>query len=420
MVGTRYKLDDERPYIYKTTNYGRSWREISNGIPDDHFVRAIRIDDLNPNTLYCGTEKGLYVSFDAGENWQRLQMNLPIVPITDLAVKDNSLVVATQGRSFWVLDNLSYLQQANNIHRESLKEKADAYLFTPKYAYRTRGWQRKNPRNAGTNHPNGIVFDYWLADNFKDTSKLEIIIRDAGGEILKTITNKGDDKVKNFKPEAGMNQFVWDMRMKGVDKVDKMILWNGTVRGYRIPPGMYTATLKVGGIEQLTNIEIRKDKNYSASEQDYKEQFEFLKTVRNKFFKTQETIKNIKSVRAQVGKLKKNLGDAYPKDLDSLGKNIIKKLGKIESALYQTKAKSHQDVLNYPIKLNDKLAGLFRAANQETAPTKQVKDAYREIAKLIDEQIIQFERIVDNDIRQFNRMVRDKRIDYIHVDIDEP
>lgn len=420
IVGTRYKLDDEKPYVYKTTNYGRSWQKITNGIPNDHFTRAIRVDDSNPKTLYCGTEKGLYVSFDEGDNWQSLQINLPIVPITDLAIKDNSLIVATQGRSFWILDNLSFLQQAEELEYSATREKADVYLFEPKHTYRTRGYQNKNVKNTGLNHPNGVVFDFWLADNFKDTSKVEIIIKDATGEVLKTISNKGDEKDKNFKPETGMNQYVWDMRMKGVDKLDKMILWNGTVPGYKIPPGMYAATLSVGGVEQMTSIEVRKDKNYTASDRDYQEQFEFLKTVRNKFFKTQETIKNIQSVRSQIGTLKNNLKDDYPDDLDSLGKNIIKNLSKIENELYQTKAKSFQDVLNYPIKLNDKLASLFNAANQETAPTKQVKDAYREIARLIDEQLISFEQLVDGDILQYNRLVRDKRIDYIHVNIDKP
>lgn len=418
IVGTRYKLDDERPFIYVTTNYGHSWTKITDGIPKDHFVRAIRIDESNPNTLYAGTEKGLYISFDKGDNWQNFQLNLPIVPITDLAIKDNSLIVATQGRSFWVLDNLSFIQQAMILDTDNFKEKFDAHLFTPKYTYRMRGWQRNSEGKTGVNHPNGVLFDYWLGDNFRDTSKVEIVIKDASGDVLKTITNK--DKDKNFKPAKGMNKYTWNMRMKGVDKIDKMILWNGTVRPYKIPPGMYSAEFNVGGISQVVNVEIRKDKNYEASDRDYEKQFAFLKMVRNKFFETQQAIKNIKSIKGQINKLKSHLADAYPKNLDTLGKAISKKLSAIESNLYQNKAKSHQDVLNYPIKLNDKLAGLFNAANQETAPTKQVKDAYEEIVILIDKELNAFSKILREDVADYNRIVRDRKIDYIQVKSEKP
>ncbi len=420
IVGTKYKLDDETPYIYKTSNYGRTWKKITNGIPATHFVRAIRQDQSDKDVLYCGTEKGLYISFNKGEDWAPFQLNLPIVPITDLAVKDNSLIVATQGRSFWILDNLNFIKEAYEDNANKMKEQVDVKLFTPKYAYRMRGWQNKNVRNTGINHANGVVFNYWLNDNFRDTSKVEITIRDENGEIVKTITNKGKEKDKNFKPKVGMNEYRWDMRMKGVDKIDKMILWNGTISGYKVPPGMYSAEFKVGGIQQVASVEIRKDKNYEATNRDYQEQFSFLKQVRNKFFETQETIKNIKSVKAQIAKLKNIQGEAYPKDLDSLGKKISARLNKVESALYQNKAVSHQDVLNYPIKLNDKLGGLFRAANQETAPSQQVKDAYAELSQKIDEQLLYFMKILDTDVALYNKLVRDKRIDFIQIKREKP
>lgn len=420
VVGTRYKLDDETPYIYRTKNYGKTWDKVTHGIPEDHFVRAIRADQSNPQILYAGTEKGLYISFNSGDNWESFQLNLPVTPITDLAIKDNSLIVATQGRSFWILDDLPYLHQAAKVNELELKNEIDAHLFTPKHAYRMRGWQNKNVKNTGMNHANGVVLNYWLAENFRDTSKVEIVIKDATGEILKTITNKGTDKDKNFNPEKGMNQYVWNMQMKGVKKIDKMILWNGTIRAYKIPPGMYSAELKVGGINKLVNVEIRKDKNYEASDKDYEDQFAFLKKVRNKFFETQETIKNIKSLKSQINKLKSDMGANYPEDLDTLGKQIIKKIDVIESNLYQNKAKSHQDVLNYPIKLNDKLASLFNAANQNTAPTLQVQNAYKEISTLIDKEFFSFEKVIATDVKQYNKLVHQKRIDYIQIKKEKP
>jgi len=173
-------------------------------------------------------------------------------------------------------------------------------------------------------------------------------------------------------------------------------------------------------VQQVANVEIRKDKNYEATDRDYQEQFAFLKEVRNKFYATQETIKNIKSVKSQIANLKSIQGESYPKDLDTLGKKINKNLNKVEAALYQNKAVSHQDVLNYPIKLNDKLGGLFRAANQETAPSQQVKDAYRELSQKIDEQLRQFENILNTDVAEYNRLVRNKRIDYIQIKREKP
>jgi len=420
IVGTRYKLDDETPYIYRTTNYGKSWKKITRGIPQDHFARAIRIDDSNPTILYAGTEKGLYVSFTNGNDWLPLQLNLPIVPITDLAVKDNSLIVATQGRSFWILDDLTFLSQAKNSEQQKIKTQRDVHLFTPKYSYRMRGWQNKNVRTTGMNHPSGVIFDFWISDKFKDTSKVEILINDSQGELLKTITNKGKEKDKNFNPKKGMNQYAWNMQMKGVKKIDKMILWNGTVRPYKVPPGMYSATLRVGGVEQTVSVEIRKDKNYDATDKDYEEQFAFLKRIRNKFFETQQTIKNIKSIKSQIATLKGNMGESYPKNLDTLGKRIHKKLNGIESKLYQNKAKSHQDVLNYPIKLNDKLAGLFNAANQNTAPTQQVQVAYNEIAKRIDTEINNFMQVMQNEVADYNKIVNSQQIDYIQIKSEKP
>ncbi len=412
VVGTRYKLDDETPYIYKTTNYGQSWKKITQGIPDDCFARVVRIDELNPNTLYCGTEKGLYISFDAGNSWKPFQLNLPTVPITDLAIKDNSLIVATQGRSFWILDDLSFI---NQLAQEKV-EQAGLHFFTPRASYRMDGWQRKNTVNTGTNHPNGVVFNYWLGNDFQDSVRVVLEIKDAKGENIKTIASKGDDHDSNFKPTKGMNEFIWNMEMKGVDKIDEMILWNGTVGGYKVPPGMYSATLSVGENEKRdVSVEIRRDLNYEASENDYQEQFEFLKMVRNKFHETQETLKNIKLIKSQITKLKDFLGEDHPKELDTIGKQISKKLNEIEGNLYQNKAKSFQDVLNYPIKLNDKLAGIFNAANQETAPTKQVKQAYQEIAEQIDSEINAFYKVIQHEVAQYNEYVHQHNIDYLQI-----
>jgi len=406
VVGTRYKLDDETPYIYKTTDYGKTWKEITNGIPDYHFTRCLRADPVKEGLLYCGTEQGMYVSFDDGENWDPFQLNLPVVPITDLTIKQNDLIVATQGRAFWVLDDLTFLHQL----RDDIKNKK-LHVFQPAVSFRTNGYQNKNAVNEGMNPVGGVRLDYWVK-KVEDSTKVVISFFDQKDSLLRSFKNNGE-KDENVSLETGMNQFVWDMNIKGVDKIDEMILWNGNVGNYKIPPGNYKAMIRIENDSLTVPVVIRKDPNYEISDADYAKQFEFLNTIKNKFDETQKTIRDIRNIRSQINGLKDKMGDDYPNDLDSLGKNIVKKLGVIEEHLYQTKAKSGQDVLNYPIRLNDKLSGVFDAANQHTAPSESARDAYTDVAAKIDIEISSFKTVLDTEIKAYNKLVREKEIGLI-------
>nr|MBP6314249.1 hypothetical protein [Chitinophagaceae bacterium] len=409
VVGTRYKLDDENPYIYKTTDYGMSWKKITNGIPENHFTRCLRADPVAKGVLYAGTEQGMYISFDDGEHWSPFQLNLPTVPITDLAIKGNDLIVATQGRSFWILDDLTFLHQLQNeITQQSFT------VMKPRISYRTDGYRNDNVRNEGMNPPNGVVFNYWIK-NMEDSSVISFEIFDAKNKFLRKYGNKVDDKDNKISAESGMNQFVWSMHVKGVEKIDDMVLWNGNIGGYKVAPGNYTAKVKFNKDSSIIPFVIKKDPNYAASDKDYQEQFDFLTVIKNKFEETQQTIRDIRTTRGQINTLKDRLGKDYPAELDSLGKTIIKQMAAIEESLYQTKAKSGQDVLNYPIRLNDKLAGIFDAVNQHTAPTAQSKEAYDDLVKFIDVEIDRFKAIQNKYIKQYNQLVRDKNIDFIFL-----
>ncbi len=409
VVGTRYKLDDEKPYIYKTTDYGESWKQITHGIPENHFTRCLRADPVVKGVLYAGTEHGMYVSFDDGENWIAFQLNLPTVPITDLAIKDNDLIVATQGRSFWILDDVTFLHQLRAEHMEK-----SCKVFNPRASYRTDGYQNENPRNEGMNPVNGVLFNYWIK-TLEDSSAISFEIFDSKNQSLRKYSNKAKDKEDNIVAEAGMNQFVWNMYVKGVEKIDDMILWNGNIGGYKVPPGSYTANVKFNKDSSIIPFVIKKDPNYAATEKDYQEQFDFLNIIKNKFDATQQTIRDIRTTRAQINTLKDRLGKDYPAELDSLGKTILKQMSSIEESLHQTKAKSGQDVLNYPIRLNDKLSGIFDAVNQHTAPSAQSKEAYDDLVILIDIEIARFKSIQNKEIKQYNQLVRDKNIDFIFL-----
>lgn len=407
VVGTRYKLDDETPYIYKTSDFGMTWKKITKGIPETAFTRCLRADPVLQGVLYCGTELGMFISYDDGGNWDSFQLNLPQVPITDLTIKNNDLIVATQGRGFWVLDNLTLLHQLN----EEIKAKR-LYVFKPGISYRMRGYQDKKPVNEGMNAVHGARIDYWVK-NITDSSKVTISFFNRHDSLIRSYSNTSTEKDDAFVVEKGMNSFVWNMMVKGVDKIDDMILWNGNIGSYKVPPGNYNVKVKVDDDSMLVPFVITKDPNYEISDQDYEKQFAFLNTIKTKFEETQTTIRNIRAIRNQLSALKDKMGDDYPKDLDSLSKGIVKELGMIEEHLYQTKAKSEQDVLNYPIRLNDKLSGVFDAANQQTAPSQSALDAYRDVSEKIDVEISAYQNILDNDIKNFNKLVREKEIGVI-------
>ncbi|MBL7766585.1 MAG: hypothetical protein JNJ58_10855 [Chitinophagaceae bacterium] len=409
VVGTKYKLDDETPYIYKTTDYGEHWDLITDGIAPNHFTRCLRADPVKKNILYAGTEQGMYISLNGGESWESFQLNLPIVPITDLAIKNNDLIVATQGRSFWILDELSFLHQLNkNITLKKL------HAFTPADAYRADGWKRSNPGNAGMNPEKGVVFQTWIK-NVADSTKLTITIYDDQLKEIRSFSNKSAAKEDTLSITTGMNTFVWNMQVKGVEPIDGMILWHGNVDPYKVPPGKYKAKIKMDTDSAWVNFNILKDPNYTISEADYQAQYVFLTKVKNKYEETQKCIKDIRTMRSQINALKDKLGKNYPAELDSLGKKINTAISSIEENLYQTKAKSGQDVLNYPIRLNDKLSGIFSAADQHTAPSAQVQEAFTDLCVDIDKQLQSFRNIKDRELKDYNRIIREKDIDYIMI-----
>ena len=405
-VGTKYKSDDFAPYIFKTEDYGKTWTKISNGIPSLHFARALRADRRRPGLLYCGTEYGMYISYDDGANWKPFQLNLPVVPITDLTIKENDLIVATQGRSFWVLDDLTVVQQKDNgILAKNL------HVFPVNDAYRYDGFQNLNAKNAGMNPPNGAVINYYLK-NMTDSTRVSIEILDKNKKQIKVFsTSSKDDKID---AGAGMNQFVWNMYYPPADRVDGLILWHGTVPGPKAAPGNYYYKIKAGKDSAEGSFVIRANPVYNLTQQDYEDQFNFLITVRDKFNEIQKAGKNIRDVRKQLNDFVDKQGKDCPKEIKQLADSINKQMTVIEEALHQTKAKSGQDVLNYPIRLDDKISGLYDfASSGNAAPAKQVKEAYTELSAQADGYLAKLKKIFDEDLVKFNQLVREKSLPVI-------
>jgi photosystem II stability/assembly factor-like uncharacterized protein len=410
ITGTRYKLDDFTPYLFKTEDYGKSWKKITNGIPATHFTRVLRADKIRQGLLYCGTEYGMYLSFDDGTTWKPFQQNLPLVPITDLTLKNNDLVVATQGRSFWVLDNLSALQQMN---AELVKK--NVFAFAPGEVYRCEGYQNKNSSNAGKNPDNGLVLDYYLKD-VSDTSLVKIVLYDKNKTHIRSFSTKAD-KDEKLEVKKGMNRFVWNLYYPPAEKIEDQILWSGPIGGPKAAPGNYTAVVKTRSDSTAINFTVVADPNYKISQSDYEEQFSFLIKTRDKFSEIQKSLKQIREVRQQLSALSGRLPkDSTVKSLTVSIDSIQKRITRIEEALYQTKAKSGQDILNYPIRLNDKLSALYDAANSGyMAPSKQVKEVYEVLSGKIDEQLSKLKVIKETELKNLNAGLKQFDIPVVYV-----
>ena len=424
LAGTRYKLGDYRPYLYHSKDYGKTWQKITNGIDSQHFTRAIRADPKRQGLLYAGTETGMYISFNDGLQWQPFQLNLPIVPITDLAIKNDNLIAATQGRSFWLIDDLTPLHQLNS---EIARSKT--HLFQPMPTYRMDGGSTKKiPKTAGQNHPNGVMVHFYfneVPDTSKTTISLEFLEMNDEKMLIKKYSTKPDKKKKEGKLKElkeGMNRFVWNMKYPDAESFEGMVLWWGNLSGPQALPGNYLARLVVGEDTLTTNFEVLADPRIEATLEELKAQFDFIRTAQDKVTETHTAIKNIRKTRKQLNFVKGNLKDE--KDENEDFKAVVEEASRIDSVmsiiekeLYQTKNRSRQDPLNFPIKLNNKLAHLLSLTSiGDYQPTDQTLAFFKEVTAKIDEQLTAWYAIMKKDIPAFNQMVREKEVDAVVVE----
>jgi len=439
----RHKMDDFAPYIFKTTDFGKTWTKLVGGIPANNYVHAVRIDPKRPGLLFAGTEQSVYVSFDDGAKWQPMQVNLPVSPVNDLVVKNNDLVVATHGRSFWVLDDITPLRQYN----ESIPQQP-AYLFNPSAANHTvfRGSPFGRGGAVGSNPPGGAVIYYWLKESLKKPEKKEsaaggdaskadadkneppkitLEILDASGKTIRKFPHKeeadsNDEEdffsrgggAANLAADAGLNRFVWDLRYEGATKVPKAPLWGGSTEGPVALPGTYQVRLTVLDKTYTAPLEIVADPRLSVTQADLSKQFELLLKIRDQLSATNDTILQIRDLREQISTVNKHVGsDAQNKSIADAGKALNKKMTDVEEVLIQTKAKSGQDVLNYPVRLNNHFAALGGVVGSaETAPTQPSYEVYDLLSKQLDEQLAKWKEIVSTDVPAYNNLVKQQDV----------
>lgn len=410
IAGTLYKTGDYQPYLYKTADYGKTWTKITNGIDKEHFTRVVRCDPSQKGLLYAGTEAGMYISFDDGQNWQVFQLNLPIVPITDLTIKDNMLIAATQGRSIWMIDDLTVLHQ---IKTEKI---GDFKLFQPKPTYRMDGYQ-SNTKTAGTNHASGVQVHYFLKEYDAKKDTIELVLMEDNNDIIRSFSTHAKEKKDQLKVKKGGNTFGWNMNYPNAESFEGMVNWWSSLAGPKAVPGTYKISLSVNGETQTQSFEILADPRSEATLADMQAQFDFLIELRDKVSETHTAIGNIRKINKEINRLTKGLNQEKYGDLIHFADSITTQLADIEKTLYQTKNRSSQDPLNFPIRLNNKLAHLNSLVRiGDFRPTDSAIQVKNDISKLIDEQLKGYYTILEKEIPLFNQMIREMEVNLIEVD----
>ena len=420
-----HKLDNLHPMIFRTQDFGKTWAQITKGIPDDAYTHAVREDPKRKGLLYAGTEQGVYVSFDDGAQWQPLQLNLPRTPIHDLVIKDDDLVVATHGRSFWVLDDVEPLRQ---LSAESAKQ--DVIFYRPATSYRLQ-WPGEVPRRqpVGENPPQGSVFDYYLKEKPKDAVTLEIF--DSQGKLVRKYVSKAEKKTEEQPPEwpdqtkppelipaeAGMNRFAWDQHYQDPVQVPGAFYAGNPPQGPRVLPGTYQVKLTVAGKSATQPLEIKLDPRIKVSQADLEKQLELGLKVRQRNTDLHNAVNQIHELRAQLKALEYRLSqDAKSKDVVAAAKALDAKMTPVEEQLIQTKLKSSEGNLNYPTMLNEQFYTLTSSVGgADAAPTQPQYEVFDMLSKQLDEQLGKWQAIVSQDVPALNELMKKNNVPAVEV-----
>ena len=442
IAATSYKFGDYTPYLYKTEDYGKSWSLITDGINSNYYTRVIRSDKKREGLLYAGTEWGMYISFDDGNSWSKFQLNLPVTSIRDLAVKDNDLVVATHGRSFWIIDDLTPLHQLNDNNHDD-----DAILFKPDLSYRmaqSGGWNRPNNLLSGQNHPNGVIINYYIK-NLQEGDYIRIDIENKDGSVIRTFTNNQDkyskienndvnkmvgnpvlsnpndidnalssDNLGSLSPKSGGNRLIWDMRYPGFKSFEGMVLYSSPNVGPKVAPGKYNIKMTYNDQILQKEFEIVKDPRVKISQADYQDQLEFLINVRDEVSRANQKIIDIRNIKNNmIFILEKTRNNV---ELQEMINKYLTDISEIENNIHMTKNQSRQDPLNYGIRINNRIAFLLADSQRgDYPPTDQSKEFFIQIKKELDTEILKLDALIDKHSQKIENYLEENKIELISL-----
>ncbi len=413
VAANRYQLDDFKPYVYRTDDYGETWTKITSGVEPNHFARAIREDVKRAKLLYLGTEHGIYVSFDDGANWQSLRQNLPDTPVHDIAVEQRDLVVATHGRGFYIMDNIAALRQGG------IPTTTNFHLYKPEDAL--RGLDRS------------AAVDYYLK---QPAQKVTMEFLDAQGKVIRTFTGTpadaerrpqgsgGDEEGFRRPPEphpavsAGLHRLSWDMRYPGATDFPGMIMWAASTRGPQAPPGSYQVRVTADGQTATQAFAIKREPKLlkDVTDQDLREQFDLAMNIRNKTTQANEAVLLARGIKAQIQDRKGKL-DAKAASVTKALDDFEQALSAIEGEIYQVKLQSSQDPLNFPIKLNNKIAALQGVVESaDVRPTEQAYSVFRTLSNALDAQLGKLDAAVKAKMPPVNQQLQRQKLDPIKAE----
>jgi len=410
VVATRYKFNDPTPLVYHTSDYGQTWSLITRGIEATHFVRVVREDPVKEGILYAGTEHGLYISFNKGERWFPFQLNLPVCPIRDMTIKNNDLVLATGGRAFWILDDLSPLQQSMGQ-----LPRYEAKLFKPNDSYRVEAGAAGGEQ-VGQNPLNGVIINYHLPYKM-DSSIVNLQILNEVGAVIRQYSNQKDSDFKQYEggpmpsprlpTEAGLNRFNWDLRRYTIPGVEEVFM-HGDYQGSRAAPGRYMIRLIVDGDTLIESFELLPDPRLKVDPEDYKLQEDLTKKIESTIREIHQSVNRMRDLRTQVEFLTNQLKKAgCVESMIQKGRSLQLRIENWESELIQTKQKTSQDVINYPNKLNSELANLLsRVDTHDPRVTQGVRQRYQDLSREWQRLYSSMWNILNKDIVDFNQMYK--------------
>ena len=475
LAANRFQMDDWTPYLYRSNDFGKTWTRITSGIDARQFTRVIREDPVRRGLLFAGTEKGVWVSLNDGDNWQPLQKNLPPVPVHDLAIKEGDLVAGTHGRSFWILDDISVLRQ---VTTELLAK--NAHVFQPRDPYRESlgggfggGGGGQSP--VGANPPSGALVRYWLKSA---NQTVQVEITDAKGNLVRRFTSAqdstaaadsvradsrrmarrdsliksglsadsaakrtpyvapggpavasdDDDDVPFRTPrpprvanKAGMNTFVWNFRYPEPATFDGMILWAAGAQGPVAPPGKYTVKFTVGGEVLSRTFELKKDPRLNATQAELEEQFRVAMAVRDRFSDANDAVKGVRGVRVQMTDRAPRLKGADSSLFVGIQQRFSTRMGGVEGEVYQVKNQSSQDPLNFPIKLNNKIGALLGVVGAaDGKPTAQSYEVFNFLSDSLENAITTLRVIVNDELPRVNEILKRNGLQPVTANIPGP
>ena len=442
IAATSYKFGDYTPYLYKTEDYGKSWKLITDGINSSYYTRVVRSDKKREGLLYAGTEWGMYVSFDDGNSWSKFQLNLPITSIRDLEVKDNDLVVATHGRSFWIIDDLTPLHQLNEYNHDD-----DAILFKPDLSYRmaqSGGWNRPNNLLSGQNHPNGVIINYYIKE-LQEDDYLRIDIENKDGSIIRSFTNNQDkysqvgnndksimvgnpvlsnpndidnalssDNLESLSPKNGGNRLIWDMRYPGFKSFEGMVLYSSPNVGPKATPGKYNIKMTYNDMVFQEEFEIVKDPRVKISQADYQDQLEFLIDVRDEVSKANQQIIDIRRIKNNMSFILDKSKDNN--ELQEMINKYLDDISVVENNIHMTKNQSRQDPLNFGIRINNRIAFLLADSQRgDYPPTDQSKEFFSQVKEELDIEVTNLKAIIEKHSQKIEEYLKKNKIEVISL-----